>query len=261
MKKMVETHSHSTTLSWEILILIAHYLDPKTLAIASCVSKSWLHSMSSDLLWKPILTTHFPSLSTLPSNVSYCRLFALGHGAAKRRRQSPSKPTLSLGDLIFAVSITSNRDSRTIGEFSWPVDALQEDPPGVFRFCIGFDCGGGVAVRNEGLEEVVKVTWNVVVKGWRGVFTLMDYVGKMGFVGGGEEWFSQELPAPGCCSKVVASSVVADMRVGMCGCGESDDGGGKVRVGKISVGILNVDDWRYVGIEDGLRYLQHFLLT
>jgi hypothetical protein len=51
------------------------------------------------------------------------------------------------------------------------------------------------------------------------------------------------------------------MRVGMCGCGESDDGGGKVRVGKISVGILNVDDWRYVGIEDGLRYLQHFLLT
>ncbi|MCI89356.1 F-box family protein, partial [Trifolium medium] len=68
----------------------------------------------------------------------------------------------------------------TIGEFSWPVDALQEDPPGVFRFCIGFDCGGGVAVRNEGLEEVVKVTWNVVMKGWRGVFTLMDYVGKMG---------------------------------------------------------------------------------
>jgi hypothetical protein len=51
-------------------------------------------------------------------------------------------------------------------------------------------------VKNEGLEEVVKVTWNVVVKGWRGVFTLMDCVGKMGFVAGGEEWFSQELPAP-----------------------------------------------------------------
>ncbi|WJX17544.1 hypothetical protein P8452_07447 [Trifolium repens] len=255
--KMVETHS--TTLSWEILILIAHYLDPKTLAIASCVSKSWLHSMSSDLLWKPILTTHFPSLSTLPSNISYCRLFALSHGASLRRRQTPSKPTLSLGDLIFAVSITSNRDSNTIGGFSWPADVLQENPPGVFRFCVGFD--GGVAVKNEGLEEVVKVTWNVVVKGWRGVFTLMDCVGKMGFVGGGEEWFSQELPAPGCCSKVVTSSVVADMRAGMCGCGESDDGGGKVRVGKISVGILNVDDWRYVGIEDGLRYLQHFLLT
>jgi hypothetical protein len=251
--KMVETHS--TTLSWEILILVAHYLDPKTLAIASCVSKSWLHSMSSDILWKPILTTHFPSLATLPSNVSYCRLFALGHGAAKRRRQTPLKPTLSLGDLIFTASIRSNRDFSMIGGSSWPVDVLQEDPPGVFRFCVGFDSG---VVKNEGLEEVVKVTWNVVVKGWRGVFTLMDCVGKMGFVGGGEEWFSQELPAPGCCSKVVASSVVADMRVGMCGCGGES---GKVRVGKISVGILNVDDWRYVGIEDGLRYLQHFLLT
>jgi hypothetical protein len=76
-----------------------------------------------------------------------------------------------------------------IGGSSWSVDVLQEDPPGVFRFCVGFD--GGVAVKNEGLEEVVKVTWNVVVKWWRGVFTLMDCVGKMGFVAGGEEWFSQ----------------------------------------------------------------------
>ncbi|MCI95392.1 hypothetical protein A2U01_0116690, partial [Trifolium medium] len=37
-----------------------------------------------------------------------------------------------------------------IGGSSWPMDALQEDPPSVFRFCVGFD-GTGVAVKNEGL--------------------------------------------------------------------------------------------------------------
>jgi len=135
------------------------------------------------------------------------------------------------------------------------------DPPGVFRFAVSFE--SGVVVKNNGFEEVVKVTWNVVVKGWRGVFTLMDCEGKVGFVAGREEWFSQELPAPGCCSKMVASSVMADMKVGMCGCREieSDDGGREVRVEKVSVGIMSVVDWRYVGIDDGLRYLQHFLLT
>ncbi|KAL5067147.1 hypothetical protein RYX36_018034 [Vicia faba] len=110
----MEKETSSATLSWEVLILVAHHLDPKTLAIASCVSKSWLHSMSSDELWKPIVTDHFPSLSTLPSTVSYYRLFALGHCAALRRRQIPPKPTLSLSDLVFGISITSKRDSRMV---------------------------------------------------------------------------------------------------------------------------------------------------
>lgn len=87
---------------------------------------------------------------------------------------------------------------------------------------------------------------------------MMDCEGKVGFLAGGEGWLSQELPAPGCCSNAVASAVVADMKVHMCGGKVSD---GKVRVSKVSVGILSVVDWRYVGVEDGLRYLQHFLLT
>ncbi|XP_004514585.1 probable F-box protein At5g04010 [Cicer arietinum] len=252
----METPCSAATLSWEVLILVAHHLDPKTIAIASCVSKSWLHSMSSDLLWKPIVTTYFPSLSTLPSSVSYIRLFALGHSANTRRRKTPSKPILSLGDIIFAVSISSKRDSSVVAAASRTADEMVVDPPGVFRFSVG--CDGCIAEKSEGLEEVVKVTWNVVVKGWRGVFTLMDCEGKVGFMRGGEGWFSQELPGPRCCWKVVASSVVADMKVGMCGGEESD--GGKVRVEKVSIGILSVVEWRYVGIEDGLRYLQHFLL-
>ncbi|RDY04679.1 putative F-box protein, partial [Mucuna pruriens] len=237
---------------WEALVLVATYLDPKTLAIASCVSKSWFSSMSSDTIWKPILATHFPSLSTLPhsATVAFRLLFAMGYEASTRRRRRPSRPSLSLHDLVFAVSIFT-RD-RSVVSTAWSCDVLRADAPGVFRFGIG--CDGGVL--REGMEEV-RVTWNVVLKGWRGVFTMMERDGKVGFVPGGEGWFSQELPAPGCCSGAVASAVVADLTVRMCG-GKGGDG---VRVDRVSVGILSVVDWRYVGVEDGLRYLQHFLLT
>ncbi|XP_061349664.1 probable F-box protein At5g04010 [Gastrolobium bilobum] len=247
----------SPTLSpppWEVLVLVAHHLEPKTLAIASCVSKSWSSSMSSDHLWKPILAIHFPSLSTLPPPaVPYSRLFAIAHSAAKRRCQNPSKPNLLLSDLAFAISI-STHNSHVIFTTTKTCDMLLVDPPGVFRFGVGCD---GMAV-SEGLEEV-KIAWNVILKGWRGVFTMMDCKGKVGLLPGGEGWFSQELPAPGCCSNAVASAVVADLKLGMCGCKGSDDG--KVKVNKVNVGILSVVDWRYVGVEDGLRYLQHFLLT
>ncbi|KAG5052388.1 hypothetical protein AAZX31_02G179400 [Glycine max] len=240
---------------WEALILVATYLDPKTLAMASCVSKSWFSSMSSDIIWKPILATHFPSLSTLPSSaptVAYRRLFSMGHTATTHRLRGPSKPSLSLGDLVFAVSICT-RDSNIVSIAS-PCDALRVDAPGVFRFGVG--CDG--AVLREGVEEV-RMAWNVVLRGWRGVFTMMERVGKVGFAPGGEGWFSQELPAPGCCSGAVESAVVADLKVRMCG-GEDKNVNG-VRVNEVSVGILSVVDWRYVRVEDGLRYLQHFLLT
>ncbi|KAK7278947.1 hypothetical protein RJT34_23988 [Clitoria ternatea] len=233
----------STTLSppWEALILVATYLDIKTLAISSCVSKSWFSSMSSDHIWKPILATHFPSLSTLPpSTAPSHRLFAIAHAAAKRRRQKLTKPNLSLADLIFTISICTS-GSRVISTAEH-CDTLFMDPPGVFRFRVGWD---GVGF-DEGVKEI-KVMWNVVLKGWRGVFTMMECEGK---VHGGEGWFSQDLPAPGCCLNAVASSVVADLKVEMCG-----------GVNKVSVGILSVVNWRYVDLEDGLRYLQHFLLS
>ncbi|KAK7267284.1 hypothetical protein RIF29_19951 [Crotalaria pallida] len=243
---------------WEVLLLVAHHLDPKTLAIASCVSKSWSFSMSSDDLWKPILTTHFPSLSTLPHAVPFRRLFAMGHSATKRRRRNPSRPKLSLSDLVFSVSI-STRGSHVVSTTTKPCDMLLVDPPGVFRFDVGVDRDDGAAM-GEGLAEMkLKVTWNVILKGWRGIFTMMECEGMVGIVDGGEGFFSQELPAPGCCLNAVASALMADLKVEMCGGKGSDDG--KVRVSKVGVGILSAVDWRYVGVEDGLRYLQHFLLT
>ncbi|KAK7278950.1 hypothetical protein RJT34_23991 [Clitoria ternatea] len=213
----METPSKTLSPPWEALILVATYLDAKTLAISSCVSKSWFSSMSSDHIWKPILATHFPSLSTLPpSTAPSHRLFAIAQAAAKRRRQKLTKPNLSLADLIFTISICSS-GSRVISTAEH-CDTLFMDPPGVFRFRVSWD---GVGLE-EGVKEM-KVMWNVVLKGWRGVFTMMEFEGK---VHGGE----------------------------MCGGG----GGG---VNKVSVGILSVVNWRYVDLEDGLRYLQHFLLS
>ena len=87
------------------------------------------------------------------------------------------------------------------------------------------------------------------------MFCMMESVGKAWLKAGSEVWLSVELPTPGCCRNVVASSVVADLKLAIFG----GKGEGRVRVGKVSLGILNAVDWRYVTIDDGLRYLHHFL--
>ncbi|XP_028761431.1 probable F-box protein At5g04010 [Neltuma alba] len=238
---------------WEVLLLVAHHLDAKTLAIASCVSKLWSISMSSDHLWKPIFTSHFPSLSTLQHaqpTVSFHRLFAIGRTATKRRLQNPAKPKICLNDLVFVISVSTS--DSLVFNLTIPCDKMVADPHGLFRFDL--EIGESEWVR-EALEEV-KITWNVILRGWKDVFCMMDSVGKLGFQAGSEGWFSVELPTPGCCSNVVASSVVADLKLGLRGGKERD---GRVRIKKVSVGILNIMNWRYVSLEDGLRYLQHFL--
>jgi hypothetical protein len=251
----------STTVSppWEVIVLVAHRLDPKSLAVASCVCKSWSISMSSDDLWKPICNTHFPSISNLyfitDFIVPHHRLYAIGHAAAKRRVQTPCKPRLSLGSLIFTVNILTKK-SRIL-TLAKPCEELLVDPNGVFKFDIDVNYERSSAF--EALEDV-KITWNVVLRGWRGVFTMMDCEGTVSFSPGSEGWFSDELPSTGCCSSAAASGIVADLKMGFCGRRESSGGVGKVKARKVSVGILSIVNWRYVSVDDGLRYLQHFLL-
>uniref|UniRef100_A0A9I9D844 F-box protein n=1 Tax=Cucumis melo TaxID=3656 RepID=A0A9I9D844_CUCME len=76
---------------WEVLLLVGGFLDPKTLAMAACVCKSWSIALASDHLWEPILAHNFPSLfnrtvssTTTSPPLSFCRLFGLGHIAATR---------------------------------------------------------------------------------------------------------------------------------------------------------------------------------
>lgn len=129
---------------------------------------------------------------------------------------------------------------------------LKANEDGVFRFDLDLESCEGLSVWEE---AVVKITWNVVLCGWRGVFRMMDWEGKVRGIG--EGWFSEELPCPGCCSSDVASGIVADLKLGFCRGGGEEEG----RVERMSLGILSIVNWRYVSVEDGLRYLQHFLLN
>ncbi|KAK2969177.1 hypothetical protein RJ640_027627 [Escallonia rubra] len=210
---------------WDVLVLDAHHLDPKTLATATCVCKTWSISMSSDQLWGPICSTHFPTLSNLRAvnpAVPYRRLYALGHASAKRRGRQPQTPRLSLDKVIFAVELCSG-GSHVVTTVK-PGSELSVDPHGLFRFDI--DVLDENLLELEALEGM-KLTWNVVLKGFGGVFTMMDCTGKGSFVSGSDGWFSEELPSSGCCFSSGTSGLVADLRLGL------RDIGGRMKVEKV----------------------------
>ncbi|KAL5728756.1 hypothetical protein ACHQM5_001801 [Ranunculus cassubicifolius] len=241
--------------SWEILNLISHYLDPQTLAIASCVNKSWLKSMSSDHIWKPICFTHFPSLSKLHQThptISYRHLYTIGYRSSiSRHTFNPPPPKISINDIFFSIDVFSN-DSQLFGTSKDGKD-LVSDPFGLFRFDFEFNSHGEVKENDE-----LRVRWNVVLKGWRGVFMVMDCKEKGRSVSGDERWFSQELPSVGCCCSTSGhSGIVAELGLGMSKEGCVDD---MVKISKVRVSFLSVVNCRYLGIDDALRYLQRFLL-
>ncbi|TXG70285.1 hypothetical protein EZV62_005220 [Acer yangbiense] len=185
--------------------------------------------MSSDHLWQPICFTHSSPLSNLKltyPSVPFRRLYALGVTAAKRRFKTPSKPRISLQNLLFAIDLRTKEFPLTT--IARPADELCVDLNGVFRFDIEVDYGSFPVA--ETLEEV-KITWNVVLRGWQGVFTMIDREEKMNLRAGSGGWFSDSLPSPGCCSSEMATSgIVADLKLGFCRMRESD---GKIRVDKI----------------------------
>ncbi|XP_060186449.1 probable F-box protein At5g04010 isoform X2 [Lycium barbarum] len=262
---------------WQVLVLVANHLDPKTLAIASCVCKSWSTSMSLDQIWQPLCSTHYPSLSTLHNfdnnnnnsdkndfNVSYSyrRLYALGKTASNRRLKQPSKPHISLNNIIFALNIYKNSTSKVA--LVKHGSQLSFDKKGIFRFDIDVEQwrripGSSTDTKNGDLGPFdtlgdLRVTWDVILDGYKGVFSVMNCKGKGRFVLGLEGWFLEELPTPGCCSSDTVSGLVADLRLGL----KVEDG--RAMVEKISAGILSIVSWRYLFVEDALRYLQHFLL-
>lgn len=239
---------------WEVVLLVSHHLDPKTLAVASCVCKSWCASMSSDNLWKPVCASHFPSLSALQSTdpaLPYYRIYALGFAASRCCPRSPAKPRLSLDNLVFVVDVRS--EDLRITTVSKLGDEIAPNPNGLFRFELstGEECLSTMEIMDH-----VRITWIVAIRGWKAVFTMMECDGKASFIPGAEGWFSQELPSPGCCSNAAASGLVADLKLGFCSRRAT---GGSIKVESVSVGILSMARWRYASMDDGLRYLQNFL--
>ncbi|KAL3596719.1 hypothetical protein D5086_008356 [Populus alba] len=90
--------SYSPSPSWELLFLVARYLDPKSLATASCVSKSWSESFSFEDIWRPICSAHYPSVYNLklvdPALLSpplrYCLHGSLQAPASKANKTPPA---------------------------------------------------------------------------------------------------------------------------------------------------------------------------
>ncbi|KAF9679586.1 hypothetical protein SADUNF_Sadunf06G0030200 [Salix dunnii] len=217
---------------WEVLALLAHHLDPKSLGLASCVSKLWYMCMASDHIWKPFCMSHYPSLSNLKIThpfVSYHRLYAMAYVAAKLRARGPSEPQFSIDSLIFDIHILGTKDNHPIVKIAKPGNEFCYDHNGLFRFDFGannYECLSSVNKMLEG----VKITWNVVLKDWSAAFTMMDYEGKVRYSPGSKGWFSQELPRPRCCSSDSTSGIVADLKLEFY---SEKDCGDKVRVDKI----------------------------
>ncbi|XP_021744593.1 probable F-box protein At5g04010 [Chenopodium quinoa] len=244
---------------WEILNLVSHYLDPNTLAIATCVSKTWSTCFSSDHLWDPLCTATFPTLATTLGSVAASlprhRLYALGHTAALCRQWKPRKPRLSLDHLLFVIAVHLPGGSLNMIK---PCIDMRRDPHGLFRFDVEV-----VEERELSLEELkeAKVTWTVAEKEWKAVFVLAEEsVGKL--ASGVDGFFSKELPSPGCCSNTMSSGLVADIRFGLKDSQDSSrrsSGDRMSRIEKVSVGVMSVLNWRHVSVEDVLFYLEHFL--
>ncbi|KAM7270121.1 hypothetical protein ACFE04_029335 [Oxalis oulophora] len=246
--------------SWEVVDLVANRFDGKTLALASCVCKSWYDITLPELLWEKRCTTDYPYLSALklvdPAAVTYRRLYAMAHVASVRRAKPVPKPRISLNDLTFIVDVYSKKTNCHIVKMLKPCKELELEND-IFRFNIETGnenvnfSGSGVII------EEVKMTWSVVY-GCEGMFNMMDCDGKLSLCGGLEGCFSDELPSPGCCGGGVSSGIVADLKLGL---SKKRDENGRFKVEKVSVGMLSVVNWRYLTIDDGLRYLQHFILS
>ncbi|XP_020114340.1 probable F-box protein At5g04010 [Ananas comosus] len=266
---MSSSSSSSSPPPWEALQILGPYIDdPKTLATASCVSSSWRAAFSGDHLWARICSSSYPSLSALhlhgnPSSRPRA-LFSALRSAKRRRLRGPPKPRLALRDLIFTLDVyrCSGGDGESLLSFAKPGDELALKSGGIFLFEVDLTAGGNAAAAVNCREEM-KVVWTAVkvgcacdVGGDVGAFSMMECAAKGRAVGGSGLWFAEKLPGPPCCSSIAAEVGGAEAEVGM-GLG-GGDGENRV-VERVSLGLLSGASCRYVGLDDGLLYLQHFL--
>ncbi|KAG8087494.1 hypothetical protein GUJ93_ZPchr0010g9355 [Zizania palustris] len=253
----------TTPLEWEALRLVGPLLDAESLAAASCVSTTWRDVYSDDYLWAQLCRSRYPSalaLLPLPDNGGddasdrhsspHRHLFALFRSASARRR-ALLPPRLALDDVTFAVDIFAASGSNTL---SFTVTARDADAK-TSRFQFEVDLSG----RNVAVGQVNywSVRWTAVQTGIIGVapaaVVMLDAKAPAAraFARGigerGETWARETLPAHGCGGAVVGAEVVFDMSAGE-----------ERLLEKVRLGLI--EHTRYVSIDDGLRYLQHFLL-
>lgn len=244
---------------WEALSLVAEFLDPKSLALASCVCKSWREVMSADHLWLSHLLSNFPSAKQFLAGgaTSPRELFAVLRSASLRRRRNPPPPRISLADLVFAVDVFRRGNETCLLSLAKRGSELTKTE--VFHFEIEPGCPAAVEC---GADEM-RVTWTVVMVGCRGALSMMEGVAKGRNVGSNAVWFSEELPKPECCCSQAAvagggGTLMAEVGLEFSSGGEGD--GRRRRVERVRVGMMADLGCRYLGLDDALLYLQSFLL-
>ncbi|EEC71652.1 hypothetical protein OsI_04095 [Oryza sativa Indica Group] len=246
---------------WLVLRLVGPFLDAESLAAASCVSTACREAFTAEDLWSKLLRSQYPSaLGLLPmqgngddasgrSSSPYRRLFALFRSASARRRALPP-PRLALDDVTFAIDIFAASGENTLSFVVAARDAIAKT--GRFQFEV--DLTGRNAAVGRG--EFWSVRWTALRAGLIGFAPLavemMDAKAPAAraraLFGGatGETWAKGCLPAPGCGGATVEAEVVFEVS------------GEERLLEKVRFGVMA--QCRYVSIDDGLRYLQHFLL-
>lgn len=242
-----------TTPPWEVLLLISHFLQPETLVRASCVCKSWREAFTSDHLWRPICLASYPcSFHILLSGISPYHLFSLFYSASKRRYNHPSPLRLSLNQIFFTIEIFHGKETL-VSVLKPGKEALPKNDC-TFRFEADLTTEN---VTLLGETKEMRAGWTVVMKGLDGAFAMMEREGKGRTIGGDHTrvWFNEQLPVPDCCKGLMpeGAGIEAEMVVEI---GEGTNG--KKMLQRVGLGLIS--GCRYVALEDGLRYLQYFLL-
>uniref|UniRef100_A0ACD5VT50 Uncharacterized protein n=1 Tax=Avena sativa TaxID=4498 RepID=A0ACD5VT50_AVESA len=253
---------------WEALSLVANFLDAASLQAASCVSTSWHAAFAADHLWARLCRSHYPSaIGLLPLQTDsdgtatdrrrscpHRGLFALFHSAASSRGRSLPPPRLALADVAFCIDLFAASGETALSFAVAASDAgVRKAPGGVFQF--GVDVSGRNAVAGRG--EHWSVRWTAVRTGLgrlapTAAIVMMDTkvpasrAGAFGSGERGEAWATERMPAPGCGGGKLEAEVVVEVS------------GEERLVEKVRLGVLL--DCRYVSVDEGLRYLQHFLL-
>ncbi|OEL18321.1 hypothetical protein BAE44_0020659 [Dichanthelium oligosanthes] len=252
---------------WELLHLVAPFLDAASLAAAYCVSTSWNAAFGADYLWARLCVQHYPAALGLLrlrhltdtddqrqcsfSSLSHRRLFALFRSASTGCRALPA-PRLALADVAFAVDISA-AGGESILSFAVAADKTAQVKNAAGLFLFGVDLSDRNAAIGPGEWRVRWTAVRTSIREAPAAVLMMDAkvpaaraAGAIGFGGRGEAGVSARLPVPGCGGGRLEAEVVVELA------------GEEKLVEKVRLGVMC--ECRYVSADEGLRYLQHFLL-
>ncbi|VVB13129.1 unnamed protein product [Arabis nemorensis] len=166
----------------EVLVLIDNrFLDPESVAIASCVSKTWCEVFSTEILWRNMLQEYHPNLLVFVNeSATSKRILSAKQEDVKCRTGQPEKIFLSFSDLKFFVSLTRESYNMTIEKCGKDLSFGVDNP---------FELEFRLSDPNfHDKMKKMRVLWYVVYKDWEALFTVIDTEEDLG-------WFSFELPS------------------------------------------------------------------